>query len=91
MPSFWDKGTKGGSFVPNVSCSLVPPSVVDSGKLAVVLRAGKCAVPCTGVPDMLREDPFPGILQSLAVPQLKVSVRPTTHNLQFLIDILFLI
>jgi hypothetical protein len=32
--------------------------------------------------------PFPGILQSLAVPHAMVSVRPTIHDLQFLIDIL---
>ena len=50
----------------------------------------KCAVIHTGVLDLLREDPFPGILQSLAVSMMKVSVRPATHNLQFLIDVLFL-
>jgi hypothetical protein len=50
----------------------------------------KCAVIHAGVLDLLCEDPFPGILQSLAVPMMKVSVRPATRNLQFLIDALFL-
>ena len=50
----------------------------------------ECAVLRTGVLDMLRNDPFPGIPQSLAVPHVMVSVRPTIHDLQFLIDILFL-
>ena len=45
---------------------------------------------CALVQDLHREDPFPGFLQSLAVLSMKVSVRPTIHNLQFLIDILVL-